>query len=123
MFRVAVPILGVAESAEAENFYCGKLGFQRTFAYRPDSERLDPCYMGIVRDGAQMVISSFGPDGPPGSRTVQIFVDDVVALRDELTKAGITSLGDIVDQEWGLLDMRISDPDGNKITFSQVKGS
>jgi uncharacterized glyoxalase superfamily protein PhnB len=79
--------------------------------------------MGIERDGAHMVISSFAPDGPPGSRTVQIFVDDVVALREELTNAGITSLGDILDQEWGLLDMGVSDPDGNKITFSQVKGS
>jgi uncharacterized glyoxalase superfamily protein PhnB len=122
MFRLAVPILGVSKSAEAKDFYCGRLGFQMEFAYRPDPERLDPCYMGIVRDGAHMVISSFPPDGPPGSRTVQIFVEDVVALREELMKAGITSLGDILDQEWGLLDMGIRDPDGNKITFSQVKG-
>jgi hypothetical protein len=79
MFKLAVPILGVSKSAEAKNFYCGRLGFQMEFAYRPDPQRLDPCYMGIVRDGAHMVISSF----PPG----------------------------------------VSDPDGNKITFSQVKGS
>ncbi|HSS45630.1 MAG TPA: VOC family protein, partial [Thermoanaerobaculia bacterium] len=73
------------------------------------------------RDGAHMVISSFGPDGPPGSRTVQIFVEDVVALREELMKAGVTSVSDIVDQEWGNLEMGVSDPDGNKIGFSQVK--
>jgi len=123
MFKLAVPILGVSKSAEAEAFYCGKLGFRREFAYRPNVERLDPCYMGIVRDGAHMVISSFVPDGPPGTRTVQIFVEDVVALREELLKAGVASLGDILDQEWGNLEMGVSDLDGNKIGFSQVKSS
>jgi catechol 2,3-dioxygenase-like lactoylglutathione lyase family enzyme len=122
MFKSAVPILGVSKSAEAEAFYCGKLGFRREFAYRPAPERPDPCYMGIGRDDAHMVISSFPPDGPPGSRTVQIFVEDVAALREELARAEIRSLTAIVDQEWGTLDMGVRDPDGNRITFSQVKG-
>ena len=123
MFRLAIPILGVSKSEDAEAFYCGKLGFRRKFAYRPDPERLDPCYMGIARDGAHMVISSFKPDGPPGSRTVQIFVEDVVSLQEELRQAGVPSVGEIIDQEWGNLEMGICDPDGNKICFSQVKDS
>ena len=121
MFQRAVPILGVSKSAEAEAFYCGKLGFQRQFAYRPAPERLDPCYMGIGRDEAHMVISSFPPDGPPGTRTVQIFVEDVAALRAELVRVGVTSVTAVVDQEWGTLDMGVRDPDGNGITFSQLK--
>jgi uncharacterized glyoxalase superfamily protein PhnB len=121
MFRRAVPILGVSKSAEAEAFYCIKLGFRREFAYRPAPDRLDPCYMGIGRDDAHMVISSFPPDGPPGSRTVQIFVENVAALREELAGAGVAPLTAIVDQEWGTLDLGIRDPDGNGITFSQLK--
>ncbi len=121
MFIRAIPILGVSNSVDAEAFYCGKLGFKREFAYRPAPDLPDPCYMGIGRDEAHMVVSSFPPDGPAGSRTVQIFVEDVVALRDELTRAGVGSASDIVDQEWGTLDMWVSDPDGNKITFSQLK--
>jgi len=123
MFKLAVPILGVSNSAEAEAFYCRKLGFWRKFAYRPAPDRLDPCYMGIARDGAHLVISSFAPDGPPGSRNVQIFVEDVVTLREELIKAGVTSVSDILDQEWGNLEMGMTDPDGNKIVFSQIKDS
>src|SRR5215471_13605642 len=105
MFQLAVPILGVARSEEAEAFYCGKLGFTRSFAYRPAPDRLDPCYMGIARDEAHLVISSFPPDGPPGSRTVQIFVEDLATLHDELANSGVDSLTEIVDQEWGTLDM------------------
>jgi uncharacterized glyoxalase superfamily protein PhnB len=121
MFQLAVPILGVARSEEAEAFYCGKLGFRRNFAYRPAADRLDPCYMGIARDEVLLVISSFPPDGPPGSRTVQIFVEDVSRLHDELASSGVDSLTSIVDQEWGTLDMWVRDPDGNTITFSQSK--
>ena len=123
MFKLAVPILGVSQSQQAEAFYCGKLGFRREFAYRPAPDRADPCYMGIVRDSAHMVISSFPPDGPPGTRTVQIFVEDVAALRDELIRAGVDSISEILDQEWGNLEMGVADPDGNRIGFSQVKGS
>lgn len=122
MFKLAVPILGVSKSEQAEAFYCGKLGFRRKFAYRPALERADPCYMGIVRDVAHLVISSFDPDGPPGTRTAQIFVDDVAALRDELIRAGVT-VSEIVDQEWGNLEMGVTDPDGNRIGFSQVKSA
>jgi catechol 2,3-dioxygenase-like lactoylglutathione lyase family enzyme len=121
MFKLAVPILGVSNSAAAEEFYCGKLGFHRKFAYRPNPPRLDPCYMGIVRDGAHLVISSFEPDGPPGKRNVQIFVEDIVAVRDEITAAGVSPTGDTLDQEWGNLEFGVRDPDGNHINFSQVK--
>jgi catechol 2,3-dioxygenase-like lactoylglutathione lyase family enzyme len=123
MFKLAVPSLGVSKSQQAEAFYCGKLGFRREFAYRPAPDRADPCYMGIVRDSAHMVISSFPPDGPPGTRTVQIFVEDVAALRDELIRAGVDSVSEILDQEWGNLEMGVADLDGNRIGFSQVKGS
>jgi catechol 2,3-dioxygenase-like lactoylglutathione lyase family enzyme len=123
MFKLAVPILGVSKSQQAEAFYCGKLGFRREFAWRPAPDQADPCYMGIVRDTAHMVISSFPPDGPPGTRTVQIFVEDVAALRDELIRAGVDSVSEILDQDWGNLEMGIADPDGNRIGFSQVKGS
>ena len=54
MFKVALPILGVSSSEAAEEFYCGKLGFQRIYAYRPSATALDPCYMGVVRDEAHI---------------------------------------------------------------------
>src|SRR5690348_14672102 len=68
MLKIAVPILGVTNSAVSEKFYCGQLGFRRAYAHRPDPAKHDPCYMGVVRDGAHIVLSSFaGMDHPvPG---------------------------------------------------------
>ncbi len=122
MFKIALPILGVSSSVAAEVFYCGKLGFRRKYAYRPDPRKLDPCWMGIVRDGAHLVLSSFDGDGPPGSRNVQIHVDDVVALRSEFEKAGVTDIGQLWDQSWGNLEFGLVDPDGNRLNFAQEKG-
>jgi len=48
--------------------------------------------------------------GPPGARTVQIFVEDVAALRAELVRAGASSITEIVDQDWGNLEMTVIDP-------------
>ena len=123
MFKLAVPILGVSMSEQAEAFYCGKLGFRRKFAHRVAPDRADPCYMGLVRDAAHLVISSFKPDGPPGTRTVQIFVEDVAALRAELVTAGVSAITEIVDQDWGNLEMTVTDPDGNQLCLAQTKPS
>jgi hypothetical protein len=64
--KQAIPVLHVSSSAEAEDFYCNRLGFQRGFAYRPDATRPDPCYMGFTRDGVWLHISSFSGDGVSG---------------------------------------------------------
>ena len=51
MLKVAIPVLHISSAARAEEFYCKRLGFRRTFAYRIDDAKPDPCYMGLIRDG------------------------------------------------------------------------
>jgi catechol 2,3-dioxygenase-like lactoylglutathione lyase family enzyme len=123
MFKVAVPVLPVENSERAEAFYGEKLGFKRIYAYRPDPESADPAWLGMVRDGAHVVLSSFHPDGPPGSASVQFYVEDLAGLRRELAAAGI-HLGDdrVFDQDWGNLEFNLEDPDGNRINVAQDKG-
>ena len=121
MFRIALPILGVTSSATAEQFYCGQLGFRRKYAYRPDPAQLDPCWLGVIRDGAHIVLSSFEGDGPPGARGIQIYVDDAAALRREFEAAGVPNIGKLWDQSWGNLEFSVKDPDGNGICFAQDK--
>src|SRR5262245_43695215 len=123
MFKIALPILGVSNSVIAEEFYCGQLGFRQKYAYRPNPMNQDPCWMGVVRDGAQLVLSSFAGDGPPGSRNVQIYVEDVAAIRREFQEAGVPDVGELRDQTWGNLEFGILDPDGNRLCFAQDKGS
>ena len=122
MFKIALPILGISDSAVAEKFYCGQLGFRRVHAYRPNPARQDPCWMVVVRDGARLVLSSFQGDGPPGTRGVQIYVEDAAALRREFLEAGVQGVGEILDQTWGNLEFNLKDPDGNGLGFAQEKG-
>lgn len=63
MFKLAIPLLHVSNSAAAEDFYCNRLGFRREFAHRFDDTKLDPCYMGLTRDGIWLHVSSFSGDG------------------------------------------------------------
>ena len=66
MLRMAIPLLHVADSARAEDFYCNRLGFRLRSAYRADASRSDPCYLALSRDGVWLHVSSFSGDGVSG---------------------------------------------------------
>ena len=59
MFKIAIPVIHVSDSATAEEFYGQRLGFNLLFSYRPDETNNDPCYMPLVRDGAYLHVSSY----------------------------------------------------------------
>jgi len=66
LLKLAIPLLHVSNSAQAEDFYCSRLGFRRHFAYRVDDTRVDPCFLGLSRDGVWLHLSSFSGDGVSG---------------------------------------------------------
>ncbi len=116
VFKEAVPVLHVSDSGAAEHFFCNLLGFQRTFAYRPDPAKSNPCYMGVIRDGALLHLSSFAGDGVTGG-VVYLIVDDVDRLETELLERGVAIDMPPTDQTWGNREMYVRDPDGNSIRF------
>jgi catechol 2,3-dioxygenase-like lactoylglutathione lyase family enzyme len=120
MLKIAHPIFGVTSSEKAEQFYCQKLGFRVKHVYRPDPNQADPCWMVVIRDRVPIVLSSFEGDGPPG-RNLQIYVDNVVSLREEFERAGVPWMGEILDQTWGNLELDVTDQDGNHVCFAQDK--
>src|SRR5690606_20605432 len=89
VLRLAIPVLHVRHAAAAEACYCGRLGFERAYAYRPFEGQDDPCNMGLARDGVWLHLSSFPGDGVPGG-VVNLYVDDVDALYAELQSKGVT---------------------------------
>jgi len=115
-FSQAVPVLHVSDASAAEQFFCGQLGFLRTFAYRPDPARANPCYLGVARDDALLHLSSFDGDGRPGS-VVYLIVDDIDQLHGELLERGVAIDMPPTDQSWGNREMYIRDLDGNRIRF------
>jgi len=116
LFRQAIPVLHVTSSSAAEDFYCNRLGFRKRFAYRVDETRMDPCYMGLVRDDAWLHLSSFSGDGVSGG-CVYVLVDDVDGLHDELRHTSVRIDLEPTDQTWGNREMYVRDPDGNTIRF------
>ena len=116
MLKLAIPLLHVSNSAAAEDFYCGRLGFQREFAHRPEGVESDPCYMGLTRDGVWLHVSSFSGDGVSGG-VVNLIVEDVDALHSELVAKGVRIDAGPVDQTWGTREMYVKDADGNTVRF------
>jgi uncharacterized glyoxalase superfamily protein PhnB len=119
MLEKAIPVIHVSDSRKAEEFYCQGLGFTLLASWRPNPSNNDPCYMTLVRDGAQLHVTSF-KDGVVGTwiSTVYVFVDDVDALHAELVAKGM-SPGPLFDQTWGTRETGVRDPDRNVVTFGQ----
>lgn len=115
MFKLAIPVLHVSSSAAAAEFYCDRLGFSQKFDYRPFGG-LDPCYMGLTRDGVDLHLSSFSGDGVSGG-VVFLLVEDVDVLHAELVAKGVPISLEPTDQSWGNREMYVEDADGNSIRF------
>lgn len=120
MFKLAIPVLHVSSSAAAEAFYCDRLGFSQEFAYRPFGG-IDPCYMGLTRDGVELHVSSFSGDGVSGG-VVFLLVEDVDGLHEELVAKGVPIALEPTDQSWGNREMYVADADGNSIRFVHASG-
>jgi uncharacterized glyoxalase superfamily protein PhnB len=118
MIKTAIPLLHVASSLSAEDFYCNKLGFRKEFAYRSNDTNADPCYMGISRDGVWLHVSSFPGDGVSGN-AANLIVDDVDALHAEFAAKGVGIDLEPFDQTWGNREMYVRDADGNCLRFIQ----
>ena len=121
MLKFAIPVLQVRSSVVAEDFYCNRLGFHRQFACRLDEAKPNPCYMGLMRDGVRLHVSSFSGDGVSGG-VVYLAVEDVDELHAELVAKRVPIDTGPVDQTWGNREMYVKDPDRNSIRFVQEGG-
>jgi len=119
MIKLAIPVLHVSDPFGAEIFYCNQLGFEKTFSYSPFGEK-GPYYMGMMRDGISLHLSSFAGDGIAGNAVVLI-VESVDVLYDEFVSKGVKIDLPPTDQSWGNREMYITDADNNSIRFTQWK--
>ena len=117
-FKATIPLLHVANAAAARQFYCDGLGFRLAFAHGPDETLADPCYMGLERDGAWLIASSFPGDGVAGG-VCNVMVSNVDALHAEFLAKGVKIDLAPVNQTWGTREMYVRDADRNTVRFIQ----
>jgi uncharacterized glyoxalase superfamily protein PhnB len=122
MITSAIPVLAVADSARAEDYYCRVLGFQKVFAYRPDPARSDPCYLGVSRNGVTLHLDSFKPERA-GATNAYLYVTDVDRFHVAISARGAICQLPPTDQSWGNRETHIRDPDGNVLCFAQNRQS
>lgn len=117
MITSAIPVIAVSDSARSEDYYCRILGFERQFAYRPDASKVDPCYLGIARDGVWLHLQSFKRERA-GMTDAFLWVADVDLLHAEVAARGAVIHMPPTDQTWGTREVGVRDPDGNVLVFA-----
>jgi uncharacterized glyoxalase superfamily protein PhnB len=112
------PILRSFDEAKAREFYLEWLGFEVVFEHRFEPGL--PLYMGIRRGECMLHLSEHHGDASPGA-AMRIEVDDIDALAAELNARPYKRLRPTVEtMPWGTRDMSVTDPFGNRLTFTHA---
>ncbi len=114
------PIVRIFDESLAKAFYVEYLGFRVEWEHRFEPE--SPLYMQVVRDRCVLHLSEHHGDASPGA-AMRIPVDDVDAFHAELTaKRYKYARPGVEKMPWGTRDMSVTDPFGNRLTFTDDAG-
>ncbi|MFL6656439.1 MAG: glyoxalase superfamily protein [Massilia sp.] len=112
------PILRIFDEAKAKEFYVDFLGFKVDWEHRFEPGM--PLYLQVSRDDCVLHLSEHFGDCCPGAG-MRIAVDDIAAFHAELSaKHYKHARPGLHDTPWGTKDMSVSDPFGNRLTFTSA---
>lgn len=112
-----VPTFRMFSVEKAREFYLDFLGFKVDWEHRfePDA----PLFMHISRQTFAIHLSEHHGDGTPGSH-VYVYVSGVRALHRELEQKRYRyNRPGLQEQEWGMIELTVTDPFNNRITFGE----
>ena len=112
---VAIPVTDVDR---AKDFYVDKVGFNADHDFQVTDELR---FVQLTPPGSacSIVIGTGITEMAPGSQTgLQVVVEDVEAIRAELTGRGVDTT-EVDRQPWGSFSF-FSDPDGNRWAMQQL---
>ena len=117
-FGKTIRILRVFDEAKTKEFYVKFLSFKVDWECRFSQDA--PLYMQISKDGCIIHLSEHHGDCCPGG-AMRIETDELEAFRKELgAKKYKYFRPGIEEMPWGSRDMSITDPFGNKLTFTDA---
>jgi hypothetical protein len=103
--RAAIPILSSGDLDRTAAFYA-PTGFVEGGRH--------PGYLLLHNAGVEL---HFSQPGPPAAGECYVQVDDASAVHERLHQHGIDGLGPLADQDYGLREFALTDPDGNRVRF------
>ena len=110
------PILRIFDEAKAKEFYVAFLGFHVDWEHRFEPGL--PLYMQVSKDACVLHLSEHHGDCCPGA-AMRIEVSDLDAFQAELrSKDYKYARPGIEAMPWGTRDMSVTDPFGNRLTFT-----
>lgn len=112
----STPILRIFDEAKAREFYVDFLAFRVDWEHRFEPGL--PLYMQVSRDGCVLHLSEHHGDCSPGS-AIRIDADNLDAFHRELSAKDYKyARPGIETMPWGTRDMSVTDPFGNRLTFT-----
>jgi catechol 2,3-dioxygenase-like lactoylglutathione lyase family enzyme len=116
-FSRPIPILRIFSVEKAREFYFDYLGFQLDWEHTFEPGM--PIYMQVSRGDLLLHLSEHHGDGSPGAA---VFIE-MIGLQEfhaELTAKNYKYLRPgILDQDWGMREMHLIDPFGNRLRFAE----
>jgi uncharacterized glyoxalase superfamily protein PhnB len=110
------PILRMFDEVKAKAFYVDFLGFHLDWEHRFEADM--PLYMQVSRSDCVLHLSEHHGDSSPGAH-MRIEVDDIDQFHAELiAKHFKYARPGLHDTPWGSRDTSVTDPFGNKLTFT-----
>jgi catechol 2,3-dioxygenase-like lactoylglutathione lyase family enzyme len=111
-FNQVAPAFAARDFEGMVAFYCDVLGFE--VGYKTG------VYAALARDGVQLHIYPERDGTVGGNNSAYFFVDGVDAIY-EAVRERATIIHPISDQDYGLRDFLMADPEGNMIGIAQRK--
>ena len=117
-FGNATPILRIFDEVKAREFYVDFLGFTVDWEHR--FEQGLPLYMQVSKGDCVLHLSEHHGDCCPGAAMrvetseLEAFQAELAAKRYRNARPGIETM------PWGSRDMSVSDPFGNRLTFTNA---
>ena len=116
-FLTPIPIFRIFSLEKAKEFYLDFLGFQIDWEHT--FEENFPVYMQVSRGGVKLHLSEHVGDATPGS-TAFVEMTGLDEYHQELTVKQYKYLRPgIVEQDWGMREMTVIDPFGNRLRFAE----
>ncbi len=116
-----IPILRIFDEAKAKEFYFDFLGFRLDWEHR--FEEGLPLYMQISKDRCILHLSGHHGDCSPGA-AMRIETAGLEAFQRELAAKQYRYARPTIEATpWGRHDVSVTDPFGNRLTFTHTGGT